>query len=108
MMKGDRECVLEAVARNRMALKHASLELKGDREVLLAAVAKHAPALAWASARLQSDPEVVLAALRLRWSTRPLGCGLWWSGGGAGRLDAGMSVAGGAGPGGGAGRGGAG
>ena len=66
MRQGEtrRELVLEAVASDGLALRHASAALKDDRKVVLAAVQQNHRALSYASESLQNDREVVVAAVR--------------------------------------------
>ena len=56
--------MLERVARNGWALKHATEELRGDREVVITAVADRGYALEYATNELRGDREVVMTAGR--------------------------------------------
>ncbi|CAE7370560.1 truC [Symbiodinium natans] len=62
-LRGDREVVLAAVARDGSALQFAADALKGDREVVLAAVEHDGWALEFATDALKGDREVVRAAV---------------------------------------------
>eukprot|EP01051_Picozoa_sp_SAG22_P014665 SAG22_NODE_1813_length_3512_cov_103.505703_1_plen_792_part_10 len=62
-MTADREFMLAAVAQNGYALRHAAEGLKGDREVVLAAVAQNAYAMGYAAAGLKPNREFMLAAV---------------------------------------------
>lgn len=56
----NRNLVLDAFKKGRMALRDASEELRGDREVVLAAVAKNGFALNYASEELRGDKDFML------------------------------------------------
>ena len=64
-LKADGEVVLGAVAKDGLALLHASKALQGDRDVVLAAVAQNGYALQFASDELKGDRKVILEAVAM-------------------------------------------
>merc|ERR1711957_603448 len=54
-VRGDREILLAAVAKDGYSLWHASDELKADREIVLTAMSQNLQSLRYAAADLRSD-----------------------------------------------------
>ena len=62
-LRSDKELVLAAVTSKGYSLQFASDNLKADREVVMTAVAKHGYSLEYASDNLKADREVVMTAV---------------------------------------------
>jgi len=63
-LMGNKDFVLEVVAKNGCALEYASRPLRADRDVVLKAVLQHSDAFCFALGALPEDREIVLAAVK--------------------------------------------